>query len=67
VLAMEEMKKPLHLRNVVNWGSTVITNKAHIERMIQLDKAKKDAGKLNADIEKQIMNDISKVKAIEKS
>lgn len=68
VLAMEEMKKPLHLRNVVNWGSTVITNKGHLEqqRMIQLDKAKKDDEKLNADKEKQIMNDIAKVKAIEK-
>jgi hypothetical protein len=60
VLAIEELKTPVSLRNVVNYGATILTNPGHLE------KETNAIDRRDAKEEKELRSKIEKVKSKKK-
>jgi hypothetical protein len=63
VIAMEEIKKPISQRKVVNWGTTIITNPGFMEqqREILLEKQEEELLRIENSKEKKIQSEINKI------
>jgi hypothetical protein len=63
ILAMNEMKKPISERNVVNWGTTIVTNDGFLKQQRQklLEKIAVEDEKVEKAKEKEINAEIAKL------